>query len=96
MSGEHNDRQQENPINSSNISQGAKEPASEGQQWKKPCAIVGIGASAGGLEALTQLLEKLPASTGMAFVLIQHMDPNSRSISPEILSKISSDRKSVV
>ena len=36
---------------------------------------VGIGASAGGLDAFTQLLRALPAETGMAFVLIQHLDP---------------------
>src|SRR5271156_3259457 len=36
--------------------------------------VVGIGASAGGLEAFKQLLENLPANTGMAFVLIQHLD----------------------
>src|SRR5690348_7719775 len=37
--------------------------------------IVGIGASAGGLEAFTKLLEHLPADTGMAFVLVQHLLP---------------------
>jgi chemotaxis response regulator CheB len=37
--------------------------------------IVGIGASAGGLEAFRLLLGDLPADTGMAFVLIQHLDP---------------------
>ena len=37
--------------------------------------IVGIGASAGGLEAFTQLLQHLPRDTGMAFVLVQHLDP---------------------
>ena len=42
--------------------------------------IVGVGASAGGLEAFTQLLEQLPADTGMAFVLIQHLDPDAREL----------------
>ena len=37
--------------------------------------IVGLGASAGGLEAFTQLLHALPTDTGMAFVLVQHLDP---------------------
>ncbi|HTM48242.1 MAG TPA: chemotaxis protein CheB [Bryobacteraceae bacterium] len=40
---------------------------------------MGIGASAGGLEAVTQLLKELPASTGMTFVLVQHLDPNHPS-----------------
>lgn len=48
--------------------------------------IVGIGASAGGLEAFTQLLSHLPPDTGMGFVLIQHLSPNQKSILAEILS----------
>lgn len=48
--------------------------------------IVGIGASAGGLEAFTQLLKKLPVDTGMAFVLIQHLSPEHESALTEILS----------
>ncbi len=57
---------------------------------KEPCAVVSIGASAGGLEAFTRLLEKLPSDTGMAFVLIQHLDPKHKSALPEILSKVTS------
>ena len=49
--------------------------------------IVGVGASAGGLEAFTQLLKHLSGETGMAFVLVQHLDPSHRSLLPEILSK---------
>src|SRR6266705_378883 len=49
--------------------------------------IVGIGASAGGLEAFSQLLRALPADTGMAFVLIQHLDPKHESQLPEVLSR---------
>jgi len=49
--------------------------------------IVGIGASAGGLEAVTRLLKNLPPGTGMAFVLIQHLDPTRKSLLPEILQK---------
>ena len=41
--------------------------------------VVGIGASAGGLEAFRQLLSHLPTDTGMAFVLIQHLDPHHQS-----------------
>ena len=50
-------------------------------------AIVGVGASAGGLEAFTELLSHLPDDTGMAFVLIQHLDPNHESHLTELLSK---------
>src|ERR1035438_6661824 len=49
--------------------------------------IVGIGASAGGVEAFTQLLNELPIYTGMAFVLIQHLDPTHPSLLTEVLSK---------
>jgi two-component system, chemotaxis family, CheB/CheR fusion protein len=49
--------------------------------------VVGIGASAGGLEAFRQLLSHLPIDTGMAFVLIQHLDPNQKSLLSEILAR---------
>ncbi|MBW4562823.1 MAG: PAS domain-containing protein [Mojavia pulchra JT2-VF2] len=49
--------------------------------------IVGMGASAGGLEAFTQLLSNLPTDTGMAFVLIQHLAPHQKSLLSEILSR---------
>ncbi|MGC1616748.1 MAG: chemotaxis protein CheB [Candidatus Acidiferrum sp.] len=49
--------------------------------------VVAIGASAGGIEALKDLLSYLPLDTGMAFVLIQHLDPKHHSILTELLSK---------
>jgi PAS domain S-box-containing protein len=49
--------------------------------------IVGIGASAGGLEAYTQLLRALPADSGMAFVLVQHLAPEHESMLAEILAR---------
>ena len=49
--------------------------------------IVGIGASAGGLDALTQVLKHLPINTGMAFILLQHLDPKHESMSAEIFSR---------
>lgn len=49
--------------------------------------IVGIGASAGGLEAIIQVLSKMPIDTGMAFVLVQHLDPTHPSMSVEIISR---------
>lgn len=48
--------------------------------------IVGIGASAGGLEAFSKLLANLPESTGMGFVLVQHLDPIHQSHLTELLS----------
>jgi two-component system, chemotaxis family, CheB/CheR fusion protein len=49
--------------------------------------IVGVGASAGGLESFALLLESLPAKTGMAFVLVQHLDPNYKSMLSELLAR---------
>jgi two-component system CheB/CheR fusion protein len=49
--------------------------------------IVGIGASAGGLEAFSELLRYLPEKTGMAFVLVQHLDPKHGSSLQEILAR---------
>lgn len=49
--------------------------------------VVGIGASAGGLEAFTTFLRDLPANTGMAFVLIQHLDPKRKSLLSELLGR---------
>ena len=49
--------------------------------------IVGIVASAGGLEAFTQLLRHLPIDTGMAFVLIEHLSPDRESFLAEIFTR---------
>jgi two-component system, chemotaxis family, CheB/CheR fusion protein len=54
---------------------------------KSQFPIVGVGASAGGLEAFTQLLRSLPVDPGMAFVLIQHLAPTHESMLTELLSK---------
>src|SRR5262245_62293606 len=51
------------------------------------CAVVGMGASAGGLEAFQRFFQNMPADCGMAFVLIPHLDPRHESALAEILSK---------
>ena len=45
-----------------------------------PLTVVGIGASAGGLEACTRLVRGLPDGNGMAFILVQHLDPTHDSL----------------
>jgi two-component system CheB/CheR fusion protein len=50
--------------------------------------IVGIGASAGGLEALEQFFSNMPVDSGMAFIVIQHLDPTHPGIMPELLQRI--------
>ncbi|WP_295451608.1 chemotaxis protein CheB [uncultured Thiodictyon sp.] len=52
---------------------------------RSTCPVVGIGASAGGLEAYRRLVEHLPTDTGMAFVLVQHLDPQHRSLLAELI-----------
>ena len=52
--------------------------------------VVGIGASAGGLGAFQTFLEHLPADPGMAFVFVQHLDPEHESELPDILQRITS------
>ena len=49
--------------------------------------VVGIGASAGGLEAVRKLLATLPPDTGMSFVLIQHLDPSHKSMMVDLLAR---------
>jgi len=49
--------------------------------------VVGIGASAGGLEAITALLKQLSTNTGMAFVLVQHLAPTHQSMLAELLAR---------
>ncbi len=53
-------------------------------------AIVGIGASAGGLEAIGQLLSSVPTNSGMAFVVVQHLDPTLTGMLPELLQRTTS------
>ena len=50
--------------------------------------VVGIGASAGGLDAFKKLLKAIPEDSGMAYVLVQHLDPKHESLLPELLQKV--------
>src|SRR5258708_24520818 len=54
---------------------------------EKSFPVVGIGASAGGLEAVSEMIAELPATTGMAFLLVQHLDRMHESFLAEILAK---------
>src|SRR5688572_2588340 len=50
--------------------------------------VVGIGASAGGLDAFKKLLKAIPENSGMAYVLVQHLDPTHESLLPDLLQKV--------
>lgn len=63
------------------------EPRDHGHSSESGAYIVGIGASAGGLEALERLFAAMPANTGMAFVVIQHLSPDFKSLTDELLAR---------
>ncbi len=65
----------------------SEQAASQDYLIKAPIYYVGIGASAGGLEALESFFVNLPPDTGMAFVVIQHLSPDYKSMMVELLSK---------
>ena len=53
-----------------------------------PCRVVGIGASAGGLDALERFLGRVPPRSGLAFVIIQHLDPTHKGMLAELLQHV--------
>jgi two-component system, chemotaxis family, CheB/CheR fusion protein len=55
---------------------------------EQPFTVVAIGASVGGLEAVSEFLRNLPPDTGMAFIYVQHLNPDHKSLLTSILSKI--------
>jgi two-component system CheB/CheR fusion protein len=61
-------------------------PAAAAAQ-ETPLYIAGVGASAGGLEALERLFRAMPADTGVAFVIIQHLSPDFKSVMDELLAR---------
>jgi two-component system, chemotaxis family, CheB/CheR fusion protein len=56
------------------------------EEKEPPFPVVAIGASAGGLDAMMELLKYLPSNTGMAFIYVQHLSPDHKSMLTEILS----------
>ncbi len=58
--------------------------------------IVGIGASAGGLKALELFLSKVPPDSGIAFIIVQHLDPTRKGALPELLQRITSMKVSQI
>lgn len=75
-------------VNSEVVGAQAEDEATEAR--KPGLTLVGIGASAGGLEAFTSLIENLPVNTGLALVFVQHLSPTHESMLPQLLSEKSS------
>ncbi len=70
-----------NPPSPSNAARPALSP-------RKPVPLVAIGGSAGALEAISELLQALPVNLGLAYVYVQHLDPNHVSQLSTILSRV--------
>src|SRR5262245_14478006 len=62
-------------------------PSGDGPS-RRAFPVVGVGASAGGLEAFIDLLKQLPAEPGLSFLFVQHIEPTHKSSLVEILSKV--------
>ena len=62
-------------------------PADFADRAKLPFPVVGIGASAGGIQALTELLQATPPDSGMAYVVVLHLSPDHQSLVAEILGR---------
>ena len=65
---------------------GVSKSSSEAPGGNQPFIVVAIGASAGGLDACRRLLDALPEASGMAFILVQHLDPTHESMMVELLA----------
>ncbi|MCP5132549.1 MAG: hypothetical protein H6976_02815, partial [Gammaproteobacteria bacterium] len=65
----------------------SQEPESKTLDGSIPLFYVGVGASAGGLEALESFFTHMAANSNMAFIVIQHLSPNYKSMMVELLSK---------
>ena len=73
-----------------------KPPTHDARNTKAPFSIVGIGASAGGLEALDLFLRNSPADSGMAFVIVQHLEPTQKDFMVELLQRATAMKVSQV
>src|SRR5947207_3081459 len=63
----------------------ASKPRAARPAQSSPFPVVGVGASAGGLEAFSKLLRKIPGNTRLAVILVQHLSPSHESHLPELL-----------
>ncbi len=86
-------KRRENDPNKANQSLPAsrlKDSISAKVNQKKAFHIVGMGGSAGSLEAFEEFFRNMPADSGMAFVLVSHLDPTHKGVMPELLQRVTS------
>lgn len=75
------------PLQQAKLLKSSSKLAPPTKPGKSQFPIVGIGASAGGLEALEEFFKNMPEASGLAFVIIQHLDPNSKGMMQEIIQR---------
>ena len=78
------------------ISKAKKLPLTKKLAKKSSFTIVAIGASAGGLEAVTELLQNISPTTGMAFIFVQHLSQNHKSLLDLLLAKVTAMEVQVI
>ncbi|MDB4981546.1 MAG: hypothetical protein JWM82_2298, partial [Myxococcales bacterium] len=69
------------------VNEPREEDATSGRAETSAPYVVGIGASAGGLAALERFFDNLPDRPGMAFVVVQHLSPDFKSLMDELLAR---------
>jgi len=83
-----NSQSTENKELDKKIALGKDLPLAKEEAFTNSFTVVAIGASAGGLEAVTQLLQNISPTTGMAFIYVQHLSPDHKSLLTPLLSKV--------
>ena len=68
----------------------------DGEPARAPMTVVGIGASAGGLDPICEFLVAVPPSSGLAYVVVQHLDPSQKGMLPELLQRVTQMKVSEV
>lgn len=90
MPPEKNDRKRLKDSNANGSSRASEPAASQhtAADVKKALRIVGMGGSAGGLEAFEEFFRNTPPDSGLAFVIVSHLDPTHKGIMPELLQRV--------
>ena len=75
------------PVQKKGLAKAETASESSGSEWEGArVPVVGIGASAGGLDAFKKFFDAMPSQSGMAFVLVPHLDPNHKSLMVDLLA----------
>ncbi len=89
VDGQPNQTPEEPQESAPQVAEADPSPSSSETEGRRPRPpVVGIGASAGGLEALTELVQAMPADSGLAFAVVTHLDPEQKSALGKILARV--------